>query len=73
MYQVIGKTLITIGVTLFLAGVVIYFGERIGIGKLPGDIIYKKGNSTFYFPIVTIVLTGIIISLISSLISNLFK
>ena len=68
MYQIIGKTLMTIGLTLLLAGVVAYFGEKIGIGKLPGDIVYKKGNIKVYFPIVTIVLAGIVISLISSLV-----
>lgn len=57
----------TLGLILLLAGVVIYFGEKIGIGKLPGDILYKKGNITFYFPIVTIILSGVVISLISSL------
>lgn len=67
MYQIIGKTLMTLGLILLLAGVVIYFGEKIGIGKLPGDILYKKGNITFYFPIVTIILSGVVISLISSL------
>ena len=44
------KLLMTIGVIIFIIGFLMQF---IQIGKLPGDIVIKKGNTTFYFPIVT--------------------
>lgn len=38
--------------------------QFIKIGRLPGDILIKKGNTTFYFPIVTSILLSIILSVI---------
>lgn len=63
-----GKLLIIAGVVLVLAGVIFTVGERFGLGRLPGDISFKKGDFSFYFPIVTC----IIISVILSLILNIF-
>lgn len=63
----LGRTLIVIGVILAISGLVIYFGDKLGLGKLPGDIIVKKGTFTLYFPIVTIILVGIIVSVICRL------
>jgi len=57
----IGKTLMTIAVILFIIGLLMQF---IKIGRLPGDILIKKGNTTFYFPIVTSILLSIILSVI---------
>ncbi|HWO74779.1 MAG TPA: DUF2905 domain-containing protein [Bacillus sp. (in: firmicutes)] len=57
----IGKMLMTIGAVLFIVGLLFYFFK---LGKLPGDIVIKKGNTTFYFPIVTSILVSIILSLI---------
>ncbi len=57
----IGKLLMTIGVIVFIIGFLMQF---IHIGKLPGDIVIKKGNTTFYFPIVTSVVLSVILSLL---------
>jgi len=61
-----GKILIYTGLFLILAGFIVIVLNRIGItpGKLPGDIIYKKGNTTFYFPIVTFIIISVILSLL---------
>ena len=53
------KLFLTLGVLFIVIGLV----WRL-IGKLPGDILVKKGNVTFYFPIVTSVLISILLSLI---------
>ena len=58
-----GKVLITIGIIFIIIGALFYFGERFGIGRLPGDI-YLKGNVVFYFPFVTCILISIILSLV---------
>ncbi|WP_142255434.1 DUF2905 domain-containing protein [Bacillus sinesaloumensis] len=47
------------GVLLLVVGFVMHF-----IGKLPGDIVVKKGNTTFYFPIVTSIIISVVLSLI---------
>ena len=57
----IGKLLMTIGVVLFIIGFLMQF---IQIGKLPGDIVFKKGNTTFYFPIMTSIILSLVLSLI---------
>lgn len=64
----IGKTLMTIGGIIFVVGLLMQF---IKIGKLPGDIIIHKGNTTFYFPIMTCILLSIILSFIFFIINKL--
>jgi hypothetical protein len=54
-----GKMLMIMGMVLLVVGFLWQF-----IGKLPGDIVYKKGNTTFYFPIVTSIVVSIVLSLI---------
>tara|TARA_B100001093_G_C26050793_1_gene686241 strand:+ start:101 stop:304 length:204 start_codon:yes stop_codon:yes gene_type:complete len=58
------KTLIIIGVLFILVGLLYPFLKDLGLGRLPGDIIVKKENSTFYFPIVTCIVVSVVISLI---------
>ncbi|WP_088072494.1 DUF2905 domain-containing protein [Gottfriedia luciferensis] len=58
----LSKVLITIGIVLLVVGLFIRF-----VGKLPGDIFIKKGNVSFYFPIVTCIIISILLSLIFSL------
>ena len=60
----IQKTLIIIGVLFILGGLLYPFLRDIGLGRLPGDIIVKKENSSFYFPIVTCIVVSVIVSLI---------
>lgn len=57
----IPKVLMTIGAVIFIVGFLMQF---IHIGRLPGDIIIKKGNTTFYFPIVTSIVLSIVLSFI---------
>ena len=65
----IGKILIGLGIILVVVGCVIHYGGKIiPFGKLPGDINFVGENSSFHFP----VMTCIIISVILSVIANLF-
>ncbi len=63
------KNLITIGLGIAAIGVLFPYLKQIGLGKLPGDIILKGENSTFYFPIISC----IVISLILSILLNLLR
>ncbi len=64
-FHQIGKLLIFVGIITLILGVVFFFGDKIPyIGRLPGDIIIKKKNFTFYFPIVTSIILSLIISFI---------
>ncbi|MES9683537.1 DUF2905 domain-containing protein [Gottfriedia acidiceleris] len=58
----LSKVLITLGIILLVVGLFIRF-----VGKLPGDIFIKKGNVSFYFPIIACIIISILLSLIFSL------
>ena len=65
----ISRLLIIIGVVLVILGLAWPLIQKLGLGRLPGDIVYEKDNVRFYFPIVT----SIIISLILTLIFLFFR
>jgi cobalamin biosynthesis protein CobD/CbiB len=60
----LAKLLIALGLGIALLGVIFYFGGKVGIGRLPGDIYIKRGNFTFYFPVVTSILLSIVLTVI---------
>ncbi len=62
----LGKILIIAGIILVIAGVIIYFfGSKLGwIGHLPGDIRIEKENTRIYFPITTMILLSVLLTLI---------
>ena len=62
----IGRIFIVLGAVLLVVGILFTIGERlpVRIGRLPGDIVVRGKNSTFYFPIVTCILISVILSLI---------
>ncbi|OCA91233.1 hypothetical protein A8F94_05070 [Bacillus sp. FJAT-27225] len=57
----LSKMLMAIGAIIFLIGLLM---PVFNLGKLPGDIFIKKGNTTFYFPVVTSIVISIVLSLI---------
>jgi Protein of unknown function (DUF2905) len=62
-----GKVLITIGFVFVVVGTLLLFSDRLPflrIGRLPGDVIYRRGNFTFYFPIVTSIVISLILTLL---------
>ena len=63
------KILIILGIVILVIGLLYPYIKKIGLGQLPGDFIFKSGNSTFLFPVVTC----IIISVVLTIIFNLFK
>jgi hypothetical protein len=64
----LGKMLILLGVFIILVGLFLLFGEKIPwVGRLPGDIIIRKKNFTFYFPIVTSIIISIVLTLLFAL------
>jgi len=60
----IAKGLILVGIGLVVIGVLWPLGERIGLGRLPGDIIVRGRRTTFYFPVVTCLLLSILFTLL---------
>jgi hypothetical protein len=69
----LGKLLISVGALLILGGVVLVLLGRthLPLGKLPGDIIYRGKNATFYFPLATSILLSVVLSLLLYIVSRL--
>ena len=63
----IGRVLLVIGGVIALVGVVFLLLGRFGLGRLPGDILIRGENFTIYFPITTMIILSIILTLIFSL------
>jgi hypothetical protein len=63
-----GRFLVIIGVVSLLLGLLFWsgFAPR-WLGRLPGDIRIERGNTAFYFPIVTCLIISIVLSLIMSI------
>ena len=61
-----GKILIVVGLVAVIVGLLIQFAPQAlsWFGKLPGDIRYEKGNMKFFFPITTMILLSVAISLL---------
>lgn len=68
----LGKLLIFFGFLLVVAGVVLVLLGRthLPLGKLPGDIIYRGKNTTFYFPLATSILVSVVLSLLLYIVSR---
>jgi len=64
----LGKFFVILGAVIVILGLLLWTGIGAGfLGKLPGDIRIERGNSAFYFPIVTCIIISIVLSLIFSL------
>ena len=57
-----GKLLVIVGLVVAFVGLLVMLG--VPIGRLPGDISYRRGNTTFYFPIVTSIVASILLTLL---------
>jgi hypothetical protein len=58
------RFLIVLGLAILVAGLLWPFLSRIGLGRLPGDIVIERENMTFYFPLMTCLLLSAVFSLV---------
>jgi hypothetical protein len=63
----LGRVLIIFGLILAVVGVALVAAGKLGLGRLPGDIVIERKNVKVYFPIVT----SIVVSLVLTLLANL--
>ncbi len=70
-----GKMLILFGVIMVILGLTLMFFEKLplGLGRLPGDIVVKRDNLVFYFPVVTSLLLSLLLTLLLNLLFSLKK
>ncbi len=71
----LGKLIIVLGAILVAVGLLVMLLGRtqIPIGRLPGDIIYRRRNFAFYFPLTTSILLSIVLSLIVYFLSRMHR
>ncbi len=59
------KIIIISGIVITLIGLILLFlGKFFNLGKLPGDLLLRKGNFTFYFPLTTCLIVSLVLSAI---------
>jgi len=71
----LGKAIIVLGAILIAVGLLLVLLGRTGlpIGRLPGDIIYRRRNFAFYFPLTTSILLSIVLSLVLYFLSRMHR
>lgn len=60
----LGKMLVILGIALAALGAMLWAGFGKWLGRLPGDIHYTRGDSSFHFPIVTCLILSAVFSLL---------
>jgi len=58
------RILVTLGIILVIVGLSWPWLMKLGLGRLPGDIVIERENFRFYFPITTMIIVSLIVSLI---------
>ncbi len=70
----IGRALIFVGVAIAVLGLAFVLAPKIPLlGKLPGDLVFRRGDATFYFPLATSIIVSIAITVILNIALRLFR
>jgi len=69
----LGRILVVLGIALAVVGGIVMLLGRTGLplGRLPGDILYRGKNTTFYFPLASSILISVVLSIVLFLIGRL--
>lgn len=65
--EALGRMLLIGGGIIAAVGLILLLFGRLGLGRLPGDILIQRENITFYFPLATMILISIILTIIINL------
>ena len=58
------RFLVTLGIILVIVGIAWPWLAKLGLGRLPGDIVIERENFRFYFPITTMIIVSLVVSLL---------
>ncbi|HKK06751.1 MAG TPA: DUF2905 domain-containing protein [Gammaproteobacteria bacterium] len=58
------RWLVIVGIVLVVVGLTWPWLQKLGLGRLPGDIVIERDNFRFYFPITTSILVSVLISIL---------
>ena len=69
----LGKLLVVLGAMVIVAGLVLMLAGRahLPLGRLPGDIVYRGKNTTFYFPLATSTILSVVLSVVLWLVGRM--
>jgi len=59
-----GKLLVIAGIVLLAIGLLWLLGERMGFGRLPGDIVIERENARIYIPLMSSLIVSVVLSLL---------
>jgi hypothetical protein len=67
-----GKLLVFLGIGLVVAGILVMLLGRMNfpLGRLPGDFLYRRKNTTVYLPLATSVLVSVVLSILLYVVSR---
>ena len=63
-----GRTLVLLGLVITAVGALVWVLGGLGLGRLPGDLHWRRGNTSVYVPLAS----GLLLSLVATLLLNLF-
>ena len=70
----LGKMLLLVGAIALILGTLLILAPKIPyVGRLPGDILVRRGNFTLYLPLVTMVLASVALTVILNLVLRFFR
>jgi len=62
----VGRALIVIGLVVTAVGVLLLAADAVGLGRLPGDFVFGRGNVKVYVPLATSLILSLVLTLILS-------
>ncbi len=71
--QNIAKLLIFCGIAAVAIGVLLFFAGKLGMGQLPGDFAWKRGQTSIYFPVATSIIVSIVLTVVVNLVLRFFR
>jgi hypothetical protein len=63
----VGRGQIVAGVVIAAHGVALMVGDRLGLGRLPGDLVFRRKNFAVYFPLATSLLVSVVLTVLLNL------
>lgn len=68
--EALGKSLLAVGIFIVLLGVALLVASRMGIERIPGDVVWRKGSFTIYAPLGLMIVVSILLTIILNLFFN---
>ena len=63
----LAKILVVAGIVLVVAGLLVGVGDRLGLGRLPGDLRFGSDNVRVYVPVTTMILVSVVLTIVVNL------